>query len=124
MRVTVTPDQIQAAFEAVKDDPSFDESRGLLWALMLALPFPFIANTAGWMTSELGRQPWLIYGLFRTASGYSRSVNPGDVLFTIIGLTGLYVVLSLLYLFLAGRLIAQGPAADHAAGYGELEPAA
>src|SRR4029079_3379687 len=38
-----------------------ETSRALLWALMLAFPFPFIANTAGWMTAELGRQPWLVY---------------------------------------------------------------
>ena len=37
--------------------------------LMLALPFPYIATTAGWMTAELGRQPWLVYGLMRTADG-------------------------------------------------------
>ena len=42
-------------------------ARPLLWMLMLSLPFPYIANTAGWMTAELGRQPWLIYGLMRTA---------------------------------------------------------
>ena len=39
----------------------------MLWVLMLSLPFPYIANTAGWITAELGRQPWLIYGLMRTA---------------------------------------------------------
>ncbi len=42
------------------------ESRRLLWMLMLAFPFPYIATTAGWMTAELGRQPWLVYGLYRT----------------------------------------------------------
>ena len=41
----------------------------MLWTLMLAFPFPYIANTAGWMTAELGRQPWLVYGLMRTARG-------------------------------------------------------
>jgi cytochrome d ubiquinol oxidase subunit I len=81
----------------------------LLWALMLAFPFPFIANTAGWMTTELGRQPWLIYGLFRTQQGYSDVVSSGDVLFTLIGLAGLYFVLGLLYLYLVGREILHGP---------------
>ena len=42
-------------------------SRGLLWLLMLMLPFPYIATTAGWITAEVGRQPWLIYGIMRTA---------------------------------------------------------
>ena len=41
----------------------------MLWVLMLAFPFPYIATTAGWMTAELGRQPWLVYGLLRTADG-------------------------------------------------------
>ena len=47
-------------------------SRWMLWILMLSAPFPYIANTAGWMTAELGRQPWLVYGLMRTADGYSK----------------------------------------------------
>src|SRR5262249_54354341 len=38
----------------------------VLWVLMFAFPFPFIANTAGWLTAELGRQPWLVYGLYLT----------------------------------------------------------
>src|SRR6266481_4720644 len=41
-----------------------ESSRLLLWVLLLAFPYPYIANTLGWMTAELGRQPWLIYGLF------------------------------------------------------------
>jgi len=83
--------------------------RPLLWVLMLAFPFPFIANTAGWMTAELGRQPWLIYGLFKTSDGISHVVSAGNVVFTLIGLCGLYFVLGLLYLFLVGREIAHGP---------------
>lgn len=81
----------------------------LLWILMLAFPFPYIANTLGWMTAELGRQPWLIYGLFRTRDGYSKVVSNGDTIFTLIGFTGLYFVLGLLFLYLVGREIAHGP---------------
>ena len=88
-----------------------EASRLLLWALMLAFPFPFIANTAGWMTTELGRQPWLVYGLFRTQQGYSDVVSSGDVLFTLIGVMGLYAVVGLLYLYLVGREILHGPEA-------------
>src|SRR6187200_355824 len=86
-----------------------EASPALLWALMLAFPFPFIANTAGWMTTELGRQPWLIYGLYRTQQGYSDVVSSGDVLFTLIGMAGLYFVLGLLFLYLVGREILHGP---------------
>ena len=46
-------------------------SRGVLWVLMLAMPFPYIANQAGWMVAEVGRQPWVVYGLQRTAEGTS-----------------------------------------------------
>src|SRR5271168_5525602 len=52
-----------------------ESSTGLLWMLMLAFPLPYLANTLGWMTAELGRQPWLIHGLFRTSDGYSRVVS-------------------------------------------------
>ena len=81
----------------------------MLWVLMLAFPFPYIAVTAGWLTAELGRQPWLVYGLFRTAQGSSPTVHAGTALFTLLGFCGLYFVLGLLYLFLVGREIARGP---------------
>jgi cytochrome d ubiquinol oxidase subunit I len=81
----------------------------LLWVLMLAFPYPYIANTLGWMTAELGRQPWLIYGLFHTRDGYSKVVSNGNTIFTLIGFTGLYFVLGLLFLGLTGREIAKGP---------------
>ncbi len=84
-------------------------SRLMLWILMLALPFPFIANTAGWITAETGRQPWLIFGLMRTSSGSSPMVSAGNVLFTLLGFMGLYTILGILYLLLAYREIERGP---------------
>lgn len=86
-----------------------EQSRPLLWILMLAFPFPYIATTAGWMTAELGRQPWLIFNLFRTSQGVSDVVSSGNVLFTLIGFCGLYFVLGILYLFMIGRAVAKGP---------------
>jgi cytochrome d ubiquinol oxidase subunit I len=86
-----------------------ERTRPLLWILMLAFPYPYIATTAGWMTAELGRQPWLIFKLFRTAQGVSDVVNSGDVLFTLMGFTGLYFLLGVLYLFMIGREIGHGP---------------
>jgi cytochrome d ubiquinol oxidase subunit I len=84
-------------------------SRWLLWILMLTVPFPYIANTAGWMTSELGRQPWLIYGVMRTAKGASATVSAGNALFTLVGFMGVYLVLGILWLFLVYRIIEKGP---------------
>jgi len=84
-------------------------SRSMLWILLLALPFPYIANTAGWMTAELGRQPWLVYSLMRTADGYSKTVSAGNGLFTLLGFMGMYMVLGVLFLFLVRREIEHGP---------------
>ena len=84
-------------------------STWLLWVLMLAFPFPYIANTLGWMTAELGRQPWLLYGVFQTREGYSKVVSAGNTIFTLIGFIGLYFVLGLLFLYLEGREIGRGP---------------
>jgi cytochrome d ubiquinol oxidase subunit I len=84
-------------------------SRAALWVLMLAFPFPYIATTAGWMTAELGRQPWLVYGLMRTAHGTSPHVSAGSVAFSTLGFMGLYTVLGLLFVFLVGRAVMRGP---------------
>jgi len=81
----------------------------LLWALLLAFTYPYIANTFCLMNAEMGRQPWLIYGLFHTRDGYSKVVSNGDAIFTLIGFTGLYFVIGLLFLGLAGREIGKGP---------------
>ncbi len=80
----------------------------LLWILMLSFPLPFVANTVGWMAAELGRQPWLVYGLFRTEHGHSPMVSGGNVLFTLLGFLGMYTILALLFIFLMLRRIEHG----------------
>jgi cytochrome d ubiquinol oxidase subunit I len=85
-------------------------ARWMLWILMLSFPFPFIANTAGWITAEVGRQPWIVYGLLRTEHGFSSHVSAGNALFTLIGFMGMYSVLSVLFLLLMWREILHGPA--------------
>jgi len=89
-----------------------ESSRALLWTLVLAVPFPYVANTAGWMTAELGRQPWLVYGLMRTSAGTSPHVSAGTGLFSLLGFMGLYAVLSIAFLLLMSRIISRGVAAD------------
>ena len=81
----------------------------ILWILMLSFPFPYIANTAGWMTAEIGRQPWVVYGLMRTEQGFSSNVSSGNALFTLIGFMGMYALLSGLFLLLMWREIEHGP---------------
>ena len=106
---------VAAAFHA---RGRLERHRPLLWVLMLAFPFPYIANAAGWLTTELGRQPWVVYGLLRTTRAASPLVHPGSALFTLIGFAGLYFVLGVLFLFLIMREISHGPPA-RPAGAGE-----
>ncbi len=84
-------------------------TRWALWPLMLSFPLPYIANTAGWMTAEIGRQPWIVYGLIRTDQGYSKYVSSGSSLFTLLGFMGMYTVLSILFIVLVYRIIYNGP---------------
>jgi cytochrome d ubiquinol oxidase subunit I len=85
------------------------ETKWLLWILLLSFPLPYVANTAGWMTAELGRQPYLIYGVLRTIDGFSKSVSAANVWFTMLGFMGMYSLLAILFLFLVQREINHGP---------------
>ncbi len=89
-------------------------TRPVLWMLLLAFPFPYVATTAGWATAELGRQPWLVYGVMRTSQGFSANVGAGDVVFSTLGYMGLYLIVGILFLWLLARQIARGPAAHPA----------
>lgn len=85
------------------------ESKWILWAILFMIPFPYIANTTGWYVAELGRQPWLVYGLLATKDGISPTVSSGNTLFTLLGFIGLYFLLGVLFLTLVGRIIYVGP---------------
>lgn len=85
------------------------ETRWFLWLLLLSFPFPYIANTAGWMTAELGRQPWLIYGLLKTADGISQRVAEGSGMFTLLGFLGIYLLIAILFILLVIKQINHGP---------------
>jgi len=86
-------------------------SRPMLWTLMLAFPFTYIANIAGWTLAEAGRQPWVIWGLMRTkdAASPAESVSSGTALFTLLGFAGLYLLVGILFLMLIVRIVARGP---------------
>jgi cytochrome bd ubiquinol oxidase subunit I len=86
-------------------------SRPMLWLLMLAFPFTYIANIAGWVTAETARQPWVIFDVMRTRAGASppESVPAGTGIFTLLGFCGLYLFVGILYLVLILRIVNQGP---------------
>jgi cytochrome d ubiquinol oxidase subunit I len=91
-------------------------SRPLLWLLVVLTPFPYVANTAGWLTAELGRQPWVIHGVLRTADANSPVVSVGNSIFSLLGFMGLYTLVSILFVFLVYGVIARGPQPERVSG--------
>lgn len=86
-----------------------ETSRGMLKLLFWMLPFAYIANASGWYVAEMGRQPWLVYGLQKTAAGVSPTVTASEILTTIIGFTAVYVLAAIAALYLAVKHIKKGP---------------
>ncbi len=95
-------------------------ARWVLWCLLLSWPLPYIATTAGWMTAEIGRQPWLVFGLVRTSMGSSSHVSAGNSLFTLLGFLGMYSLLSLLWVILVYNHVQDGPHAPEAVAHEQV----
>jgi len=76
---------------------------------VVSLPLPIIANELGWIAAEVGRQPWIVYRLFRTSNAISKSVPAGQVLASIIMFTVIYSLLFALWIFLLRREVKKGP---------------
>jgi cytochrome d ubiquinol oxidase subunit I len=85
------------------------EKRWYLYILLGAVLLPQFANQLGWMTAEIGRQPWIVYGLLKTSDGLSTSVDPGQILFSLIMFIVIYALLFVLFIFLLDRKIKHGP---------------
>ncbi|SHL80622.1 cytochrome bd-I ubiquinol oxidase subunit 1 apoprotein [Chitinophaga jiangningensis] len=83
--------------------------RWLMWIFVLAVLLPQMANQLGWYAAEVGRQPWVVYGLLRTSDALSKKVTADQVLFSLILFTFVYVLLFALFLFLLNRKISHGP---------------
>jgi cytochrome d ubiquinol oxidase subunit I len=95
--------------------------RGKLWGNKLLLriflwsiPLPLAACQLGWITAEVGRQPWIVYGLLRTSQAHSSTVTSGEILFSIILFGCVYLLLLILYLYLVAREVKHGPEPEHA----------
>lgn len=84
-------------------------TRWMLWIILLMTPFPYISTTAGWVAAEVGRQPWIAYGLLHTADGLSPLISSGNGLFTLLGFLGLYLLMGLSYLVIVLGLFSKGP---------------
>ena len=85
------------------------EKRWLLWTFVLAVPLPFAANQLGWVAAEVGRQPWVVYGLLRTSDALSKAVVASQVLGSIIMFIVIYAMLFAVWVFVLDSKIKQGP---------------
>ena len=83
--------------------------RPVLWVFVFSVLGPQIANQTGWITAEVGRQPWIVYGLLRTSDALSKTVTANMVLGSLVMFTFIYVLLFLLFIFLLDHKIKAGP---------------
>lgn len=81
----------------------------MLWSLIVSVLFPQIANQVGWMTAEIGRQPWIVYNILRTSDGASPRVSAQQVSLSITMFLVIYALLFVLFIFLLDKKIKHGP---------------
>jgi len=90
----------------------FEDNKLFLNIMLLAIPLPYIAQQMGWIVAELGRQPWIVYGVLKTSEGVSKSVTSTQVLLSLIGFTVLYGVLGAIDIYLLAKYAKKGPDSD------------
>jgi cytochrome d ubiquinol oxidase subunit I len=83
--------------------------RWLLWVFVFSVLLPQIANQMGWFSAEVGRQPWIVYGLLRTSEALSKSVTSGQVVASLVLFTIIYILLLALFIYLLNEKIQKGP---------------
>jgi cytochrome d ubiquinol oxidase subunit I len=86
-----------------------DKSKWYLKLLLFSIPLPLIACQLGWITAEVGRQPWAVYKVLKTVDAVSITVTAGEILFSIIMFGIIYLLLGALYIFLMFREVKHGP---------------
>lgn len=88
------------------------ENKWLLWTFVFTAILPQLANQFGWFAAEMGRQPWVVYGLLRTSDALSKSVQANQVLFSLVLFFIVYAILFLLFIYLMNKAIQKGPSND------------
>jgi len=95
--------------------------RWYLWALVGAILLPYLANSTGWMLTELGRQPWIVYGLMRIEQALSPNVGVTELLISLIGFTLVYGALAVADVYLLQKFsrgpVSTGPGANDSTGH-------
>jgi len=85
------------------------KKRWLLWIIVYSVIPPMLANQLGWFSAEVGRQPWIVYGLLRTSDALSHSVGPGQVVASLVLFSLIYILLGALFVYLLNEKIQKGP---------------
>ena len=96
------------------------EKRWLLWILVFSVLGPELANQLGWFAAEVGRQPWIVYGLLRTPEGLSKILEANVVLTSLILFTFIYFLLFAVFIYLLNHKIQHGPDPDDLVPHGKL----
>jgi cytochrome d ubiquinol oxidase subunit I len=98
---------IAAVYLSAKD--KLEEYPGVLKLILLMLPLPYLAGQAGWIVAEVGRQPWVVYGLMRTSEGVSKSIDLSQVISSLAGFVLLYGTLAAVDIYLLTKFAKKGP---------------
>ena len=93
------------------------DSKWYLRVLLYSIPLPYLANEFGWIGTEVGRQPWAVYRVLRTADAASVVVPAGQILFTLIMFGLIYTFLFVIFLHVLIKFVRQGPEVDISTGY-------
>ena len=91
---------------------NFTEYRRFLLIMVLAIPAPYLAQQLGWLVAELGRQPWIVYGVMKTADAVSKSITATQVALSLLGFTVLYGLLGAVDIYLLTKYAKKGPDTD------------
>jgi cytochrome d ubiquinol oxidase subunit I len=93
----------------VLKNEKLQKNKALLYLLIFSPLIPFLAIQSGWMVAEIGRQPWVVYGLLQTSDAISMSVSSWEILITIVLFVVFYVVLFVAWLRIVLKQIKDGP---------------
>jgi cytochrome bd ubiquinol oxidase subunit I len=85
------------------------DTKWLLWIFSFSVILPQIANQVGWFAAEMGRQPWVVYGLLRTNDAFSQEVSANQIIFSLIMFTIVYALLFVLFIYMLNKKIKHGP---------------
>ncbi|MDN3954167.1 cytochrome ubiquinol oxidase subunit I [Sporolactobacillus laevolacticus] len=98
------------------------DSKWFLRAMVAAIAIPYIGSTSGWLMTEIGRQPWTVFGFMQTAASVSPNVSAGELLFSIIAFIGMYSILAVVMVYLFVRTYKEGPSLDNKATVQSNDP--